>query len=87
LRHQSVPPALHPTRIPWFNLVERCSPYSTTADSAAQPTEASGNSKPTFRKWINRWTANPKPFVWAKTADEIVEALTAYCKRISGSRL
>ena len=27
----------------------------------------------------------PRPFVWAKTADEILETLAAYCERIIGS--
>ena len=28
---------------------------------------------------------HPKPFVWAKSADEILETLAAYCQRIIGS--
>jgi hypothetical protein len=31
------------------------------------------------------WNENPRPFVWRKTADEILETLAAYCQRISGS--
>jgi len=26
---------------------------------------------------------NPRPFIWTKTADEILETLAAYCQRIS----
>ncbi|RLP31043.1 IS630 family transposase, partial [Nocardia seriolae] len=36
--------------------------------------------------WINAWNADPKPFVWTKTADEILETLAAYCQRINDSR-
>jgi hypothetical protein len=36
-----------------------------------------------IRKWINEWNKNPKPFVWTKTADEILETLAAYCRRVS----
>jgi hypothetical protein len=25
------------------------------------------------RNWINEWNKNPKPFVWTKTADEILQ--------------
>jgi hypothetical protein len=37
------------------------------------------------RNWINQWNKNPKPFVWMKTADEILDTLTAYCQRINDS--
>jgi len=32
-----------------------------------------------MRRWINEWNTNPKPFVWTKTADQILETLAAYC--------
>jgi hypothetical protein len=35
-----------------------------------------------IRKWINEWNKNPKPFMWTKTADEILETLAAYCQRV-----
>ena len=36
-----------------------------------------------IRKWITEWNKNPRPFVWAKTAGEILESLTTYCQRSS----
>jgi hypothetical protein len=33
--------------------------------------------------WIKAWNANPKPFVWIKSADEILDNLTAYCTRLN----
>ncbi len=38
-----------------------------------------------IRKWINEWNKAPKPFVWTKSADEILETLAAYCQRIIDS--
>ena len=38
-----------------------------------------------IRKWINEWNKDPKPFVWTKSADEILETLAAYCQRIIDS--
>lgn len=38
-----------------------------------------------IRKWTNEWNKDPKPFVWTKTGDEILETLAAYCARISSS--
>jgi hypothetical protein len=33
--------------------------------------------------WIEQWNTNPKPYVWTRTADQILESLAAYCRRIS----
>ena len=33
--------------------------------------------------WIEAWNADPKPFVWVKTADEILDSLAAYCTRLN----
>lgn len=38
-----------------------------------------------IRKWINAWNKGPKPFIWTRTADEILETLAAYCQRINDS--
>lgn len=37
------------------------------------------------KAWIDAWNTDPKPFVWTRTADEILESLAAYCSRISDS--
>ncbi|MFY1673766.1 hypothetical protein ACN27G_28060 [Plantactinospora sp. WMMB334] len=29
------------------------------------------------------WNADPKPFVWVKTADEILDSLAVYCTRLN----
>jgi hypothetical protein len=34
---------------------------------------------------IKEWHKDPKPFVWTKTTDGILDALAAYCRRISDS--
>jgi hypothetical protein len=31
-------------------------------------------------------TENPKPFVWTKTADQILESISRYCTRTNDSR-
>jgi len=38
-----------------------------------------------IRRWVNEWSNNPKPFVWTKGADEILETISAYCERINDS--
>jgi hypothetical protein len=39
-----------------------------------------------IRKWINEWNKNPKPFVWTKSADDILETVAEYCRRCRFSR-
>ena len=34
---------------------------------------------------VANWNDDPKPFVWHKTADEILDSLAAYCRRINAS--
>ena len=35
--------------------------------------------------WTKTWNENPKPYVWTKTADEILAKLAAFCARTSDS--
>jgi hypothetical protein len=37
-----------------------------------------------IRDWIDTWDANPRPFAWTKTAEEILNSLAEYITRISG---
>ena len=39
--------------------------------------------EPDIRRWINAWNADPKPFIWTKTANQILDTLAAYCTRIT----
>jgi hypothetical protein len=32
---------------------------------------------------IETWNENPQPFVWTKTADQILESIARYCTRIN----
>jgi hypothetical protein len=34
---------------------------------------------------VTNWNDEPKPLVWHKTADEILNSLAAYCHRINNS--
>jgi integrase len=39
-----------------------------------------------IRAWIKTWNENPRPFVWTKTADKILDSIARYCERINESR-
>ena len=36
-----------------------------------------------IRDWIAAWNENPRPYVWVKTADQILASLARYCERVS----
>ncbi|MET9460855.1 hypothetical protein ABZY05_38280 [Streptomyces canus] len=38
-----------------------------------------------IRAWVKDWNEDPKPFIWAKTAEEIPDSLARLCRRISGA--
>ncbi|MFE5097163.1 hypothetical protein ACFRCI_44430 [Streptomyces sp. NPDC056638] len=38
-----------------------------------------------IRSWLAGWNGHPRPFVWTKTADDILDKVAAYCRRISDS--
>ena len=37
--------------------------------------------KDSINCWIDQWNQNPKPFIWRKTADEILDNLATYIQR------
>jgi hypothetical protein len=38
-----------------------------------------------IQAWIEQWNSNPQPFIWIKTADEILQRLARYLQRIPGA--
>jgi hypothetical protein len=38
-----------------------------------------------IRDWIATWNDNPRPFVWTKTAVEILDSIARYCTLINDS--
>jgi transposase len=74
-----------PTSSSWMNLVERWFAELTNRKLRRSAHRSVTELEADIRKWINEWNKNPKPFVWAKTADEILETLAAYCERIIDS--
>ena len=38
-----------------------------------------------IRAWIIDWNTHPRPFIWTMTAEEILDSLARFCRRISGA--
>ena len=73
-----------PTGSSWINQAGRWFGYLTGqmirrgVHKSVQALEAD------VRAWIQSWNENPRPFVWKKTAEEILDSLAKYIARISG---
>ena len=60
-----------PTYSSWINQVERFFAY-VTADLLQRSDYRSAQAlEADIRAWITNWNANPQPFIWTKTADQI----------------
>src|SRR6266536_1300810 len=74
-----------PTSSSWLNLVERWFSELTTKSLQRGVHKSVQALEADIRTWIETWNEDPRPFVWTKTADEILDSLAAYCQRISGA--
>lgn len=74
-----------PTYSSWLNLVERWFAELTTKWLRRGTHHSVRDLVASIRTWITNWNDEPKPFVWHKTADEILDSLANYCNRISDS--
>jgi transposase len=74
-----------PTYSSWLNLVERFFGY-VTADLLQRSDHRSVQAlEADIRNWVKAWNTNPKPFVWTKTADQILGSLGRLIQRTSNS--
>jgi transposase len=74
-----------PTSSSWLNLVERWFSELTTKKLQRSAHRSTRALNADIRAWIEHWNENPRPFVWTRTADEILDTITNYCKRINDS--
>ena len=75
-----------PTSASWINLVERWFAELTTRKLRRGVHRTVTELNADIEDWIEHWNENPKPYVWTKTADEILNNLTKYCNTINASR-
>ena len=75
-----------PTSASWLNLVERWFAELTNKLLKRGAHRSVRQLNTDIRAWIQTWNHDPKPFIWTKTADEILESIARYCNRINVSR-
>ena len=72
-----------PTGSSWINQVERWFGFLTDQKIKRGAHKSVQALEKDIRAWIADWNDNPRPFIWTKTAEEILESLTRLCRRIS----
>ncbi|HET6468298.1 MAG TPA: transposase, partial [Geminicoccaceae bacterium] len=72
-----------PTSASWLNLVEGWFALLTARQLKRGAFRSTGELEEAIRRYIAATNAEPKPFVWTKTADEILASVARFCQRIS----
>ena len=86
LRHPRFTLHFTPTSSSWLNLVERWFAELTTKKLQRSTHRSVRALNADIRAWITSWNEDPRPYVWVKTAEQILDSLGAYCRRINDSR-
>jgi transposase len=85
IRHPRFHLHFTPTSASWLNLVERWFAELTRRKLRRSAHRSVHELEADVRRWVHEWNKNPRPFIWTKTADEILATLAAYCQRINDS--
>jgi len=83
--HPRFPLHFTPTSSSWLNQVERWFALLTDRQLRRGVHKSLQSLEKDIRTWIQNWNENPQPFVWTKTADQILERLSSYIERIPGA--
>ncbi len=84
LRHKRFHFHFTPTYGSWMNLVERWFSALTTKKLQRSAHRNVKELADDILAWAAAWNENPKPFVWHKTAEEILQRLADYCTALKG---
>jgi transposase len=74
-----------PTSASWINLVERWFASLTEKQLRRGVHRSTRQLEAAIRDYIATTNTHAKPFVWTKTADEILTSVARFCHRISNS--
>jgi len=83
LRHPRFHFHFTPTYGSWMNLLERWFSALTTKKLQRSAHDSVNALAADIRARVDTWNENPTPFVWHKTADQILERLGRYCADIT----
>jgi hypothetical protein len=74
-----------PTSASWINLVERWFAELTTKRLRRGVFRSPRDLETAIRQFLAVHNEAPQPFVWTKTADEILASVSRFCQRTSNS--
>jgi transposase len=74
-----------PTSSSWLNLVERWFAELTDKQIRRGTHRSTLQLEAAIKAYLKATNADPRPFVWTKTADEILDKVAGFCCRISDS--
>jgi hypothetical protein len=75
-----------PTYGSWLSLVERWFAELTMKQSRRGACNSVAQLKAGIQEFIDAHQANPKPFVWTKSADEILATIGRFARRTADAR-
>ena len=87
LRHRRFHLHFTPTYGSWMNMVERWFSALTTKKLQRSAHRSVKELAADIKAWVEVWNEDPKPFVWHKTAEQILERLAGYCAAINQGNL
>jgi transposase len=70
-----------PTSASWLNLVERWFALLTERQLRRGVHRSTKELKAAINDFIQHHNRDPKPFIWHKTADQILDSVARFCKR------
>lgn len=86
LRHRRFHFHFTPTYGSWMNLVERWFSALTTKKLKRSAHTSVKELAADIITWVEQWNTNPQPYVWTKTADQILDRLAGYCAQITATQ-
>ena len=84
-RHPRFHAHFTPTSASWLNMVERWFGLLSDKQIKRGTHRSTIELEQAIRKYLAIHNQKPQPFVWTKTADDILASLARFCKRISDS--
>lgn len=85
VRHPRVTLHFTPTYSSWLNLVERWFSHLTTKYLQRSTHRSVKELETGIAGFIESWNDDPHPYVWVKTADEILAKLSGYCTAVTAT--
>lgn len=83
VRHPNFHPHFTPTSSSWINQVERWFAAITRKQIRRGTHRSTWELEQAIRSYLATYNQNPRPFIWTKTADDILNSIKRFCMRIS----